>query len=77
MKPNLSNDSLNAIHKAANDTLPNSKFDKHAKPYWTPEVSAAHTEQRNKRRKWIEQGRHRNRENAFFAAVQRIKESLS
>ena len=30
---------VNAIHKAANDALPHSKFNKHTKPYWTPEVS--------------------------------------
>ena len=64
---------VNAIHIAANDALPHSSFNKHAKPYWTPEVSAAHTEQRNKRGEWIEQGRPRQRENAFFASYKESK----
>ena len=64
---------VNAIHKAADATLPHSKFNKHAKPYWTPEVSAAHREQRNKRREWIEQGNPRHQSNAFFAAYKEAK----
>ena len=29
-------------------------------------MKAAHTEQRNKRKEWVKQGRPRNRDNAFY-----------
>ena len=48
---------VNSIHKAAKLSLPISSFNKHAKPYWTSEVKAAHLEQRKRRIDWIVNGR--------------------
>ena len=64
---------VNAIHKAADLALPHSKFNKHAKPYRTPEVRAAHTQERNKRRQWVEHGRPRNREDFFYRSYKESK----
>ena len=66
-------DIVNAIHKAANLALPRSKFNKHAKPYWTREVRAAHTQQRLKRKQWIEHGRPRNQDNPFYRSYKDSK----
>jgi len=50
---------IQCIHSSASATLPCSKFNKHAKPYWTPAVREAHTLQRRLRRSWISEGRPR------------------
>ena len=56
----LSNVITKAIRKAESK-LPKSSFNKHTKPYWTPEVKALHNESRRLRRIWISEGRPRDR----------------
>ena len=57
---------VKANHTAANIALPFSTFNKHAKPYWTSEVKAAHADQRQKRIEWIHKGRPRDKTDCFY-----------
>ena len=59
---NISHIITNAMHVAADKTLPKSKFNKFTKPYWTKEVKEAHTISRNLRRIWINENRPRGRQ---------------
>ncbi|MES9879357.1 MAG: reverse transcriptase family protein [Sedimenticola sp.] len=51
-----------AMTDAAKSTMPNSKFNKFAKPYWTSAVKEAHTRSRLLRKIWIDNGRPRGRQ---------------
>ena len=64
---------VNSIHKAAKLSLPISSFNKHAKPYWTSEVKAAHLEQRKRRIDWIVNGRSRNKDDGFYKSYKKAK----
>ena len=72
----LYNDMTNAIHNAANNTLPKAKYNSHTKPYWTSKVKAAHSAQRIARRIWINEGRPRGMEHASYANYKMHKRSF-
>ena len=50
---------LSIIKQSADETLPKTKFNKHAKPYWGETVKTTHRNQRNARKRWIAQGKPR------------------
>ena len=53
-----------AITSASYFTLPKSKFNQHAKPYWSQQLKHLHSLQRHARRLWVEQGRPRGNQHA-------------
>ena len=70
-------DIVNSIVKAANDCLPKTTFNKHAKPYWSPEVKRAHDAQRHARRIWIMEGRPRGMQSESYFAYKRSKRNFA
>ena len=55
--PNEINNALTQTLHSAAMKLPQGKFNKHAKPYWSPTLKADHTHARHLRRTWISEGR--------------------
>ena len=70
---NISHVITNAMHFAADKTLPKSKFNKFTKPYWTKEVKGAHTISRNLRRIWINENRPRGRQHQSYLNYKNAK----
>jgi len=64
--PDTINDLLTQVLHSSASVLPQSKFNKSAKPYWSKEVKEAHSLARKYRREWLSAGRPRGRENATF-----------
>ncbi len=52
---------------------PSSKYNEHAKPYWTAEVKQSHAIQRSRRVEWILSGRPRDRDNPQYIAYKAAK----
>jgi exonuclease III len=68
---------LNIMAHVTNKTIPKSKFCKYKKPYWTPELTVLHNEQKRLRAKWIAAGRPRGRQHPSYAAYKDSKKTFS
>jgi len=66
LTPDFINATITGILHDASKRLPLSRFNKGAKPYWSPELKQAHTEARRLRRIWIDMGRPRGRVSVYF-----------
>ncbi|WAR12176.1 hypothetical protein MAR_026356 [Mya arenaria] len=64
---------VKAIILSSNQCLPQSKFNRHAKPYWTPEVKKSYSLQREARRVWVLEGQPRGWHNESYAKYKRCK----
>ena len=53
--------------------LPQGKFNKHAKPYWSPTLKTAHTHARHLRRTWISEGRLRGHHHPSYLLYKEAK----
>ncbi|WAR06531.1 hypothetical protein MAR_021900 [Mya arenaria] len=64
---------VKAIILSSNQCLPQSKFNRHAKPYWTPEVKKSYSLQREARRVWVLEGQPRGWHNESYAKYKHCK----
>ncbi|WAR02903.1 hypothetical protein MAR_009461 [Mya arenaria] len=67
-------EAIEAIILSSNQCLPQSKFNRHAKPYWTPEVKKSYSLQREARRVWVLEGEPRGWHNESYAKYKRCKQ---
>ncbi|WAR32008.1 hypothetical protein MAR_034550 [Mya arenaria] len=67
---------VKAIILSSNQCLPQSKFNRHAKPYWTPEVKKSYSLQREARRVCVLKGQPRGWHNESYAKYKRCKQNF-
>ncbi|WAQ96531.1 hypothetical protein MAR_029221 [Mya arenaria] len=67
---------VKAIVLSSYQCLQQSKFNRHAKPYWTPEVKKSYSLQREARRVWVLEGQPRGWHNESYAKYKRCKQNF-
>ncbi|MES9883122.1 MAG: reverse transcriptase family protein [Sedimenticola sp.] len=64
---------VKSIISAAESALPKTKLNRHAKPYWTSDVKAAHETQREARKRWLNEGQPRGMQHDSYAQYKHMK----
>lgn len=61
------------MHTSATKNIPQSKFNKHTKPYWNDHIKQQHYNMRQARYCWLAEGRPRGKNNAPYRAYKEAK----
>ena len=70
----LYNKILEILTQAAKENIPNTKYNRHAKPYWSESVKKCHADMSYRRGMWINEGRPREMQFVTFRLYKKAKE---